>query len=285
MSGKTKIIIATALFSLGPIFVKALPLDGITVLWAVSFVVIAALLIRVISQGRSKELISFKGMGFWTLVFLGIITTSNNSLFNLSVKATTIANAVLTHYLAPIFLLFFGLYFFKEKIEKISIVALVISLTGLILMLTPQELSLGNMHFVGLLLGTASAVLFASEIIAKKKLSLSYKADVITIWFFVLTIILLLPFTSISSIGQMNIINWVMLVLYGTIVIALGVSLFISGTRDTKAQHIGVLSYLEPLGAIILGFLLLSEQLTVFTILGGALILFGGYLIMKHRNN
>ncbi|MDP2647977.1 MAG: DMT family transporter [Candidatus Yanofskybacteria bacterium] len=281
MSGKTKIIVATILFSLGPLFVKTLPLDGITVLWSVSFVAIATLLIRMLVQKRLGEFWALKKTSFLTLVFLGILTTVNNSLFNLSIKATTIANAVLTHYLAPVFLLFLGLYFFKEHIEKRSIVALLISLAGLALILSPQELTFDNTHFIGLLLGTASAVFFASEIVAKKKLSLHYKADIITIWFFMVTILLLLPFVSVASLWQMNTADWSMLILYGVIIIATGISLFISGTKDTKAQHIGILSYLEPLGAILWGIVLLSEELTIFTALGGALILFGGYLILK----
>jgi drug/metabolite transporter (DMT)-like permease len=160
--------------------------------------------------------------------------------------------------------------------------ALLISLAGLVLILFPQELTFKNSHFAGLLLGTASAVLFASEIIAKKKLALKHKGDVVTVWFFSLSILLLVFFASPESVSEMNIQNWLTLLVYG-IITSTGISLFISGTKETKAQHIGVLSYLEPLGAIIWGILLLSEGLTIFTFLGGTMILSSGYLIIRQN--
>jgi len=65
--------------------------------------------------------------------------------------------------------------------------------------------------------------------------------------------------------------------------VGIGITLFISGLREVKAQQGGMLSYLEPLGAVLWGILFIGETFSLITFLGGGLILFGGYLIIKQR--
>jgi len=65
--------------------------------------------------------------------------------------------------------------------------------------------------------------------------------------------------------------------------VGIGVTLFVDGLREVKAQQGGALSYLEPLGAVLWGILFVGEAVSLITFLGGGLILFGGYLIIKQR--
>ena len=81
-----------------------------------------------------KRLLDFIAYVILGVFGLGIFTTINNSLFFSAIKITTIANAILTHYLAPIFVFIFGLFLLKEKITKFYILALVylLLMSGLI---------------------------------------------------------------------------------------------------------------------------------------------------------
>jgi drug/metabolite transporter (DMT)-like permease len=47
------------------------------------------------------------------------------------------------------------------------------------------------------------------------------------------------------------------------------------------AQHAAVLGYIEPLAAVPLAFLFLSEFPPATTICGGILILFSGYIVIR----
>ena len=55
-----------------------------------------------LAQRRTTELLTL-GRSAGTVAGLAIFFTLNNVLFISAIKVTTIANAVLTHYLAPVF--------------------------------------------------------------------------------------------------------------------------------------------------------------------------------------
>jgi drug/metabolite transporter (DMT)-like permease len=56
--------------------------------------------------------------------------------------------------------------------------------------------------------------------------------------------------------------------------------LYFSALRQVMAQHAAVLGYIEPLAAVPLAFLFLSEFPPATTICGGILILFSGYIVI-----
>ena len=269
-SGYLKIIGATLIFSFAPIVVKLIQLDAISLLWTINVAGVGFLLLRLVQKGRIRELLR-PGKAVIVILALGLVFTINNALFLSAIKATTIANAMFTHYLAPFFLIFLGAFFLKEKIEKISVVAIFISLVGLFILLSSNELNLSNAHFLGILLGTLSAIFFAIEIAFKKHLSTFLKPDIITVWYVLLSVLFLLPFVSFSSIGGLDGGALLILFVSGIFIVTIGITLFISGLREVKIQHVGILSYIEQLGAIVWGSLLISEALPLTTLIGGAL--------------
>jgi len=284
LNGYTKIIIATLLFSLSPLFIRWIDLDAISLLWASSLITGIVLLSKTVIQGRTSELMRFN-KSLKLLIGLGFFTTINNTLFFTSIKITTIANAILTHYLAPAFVLILAISLLKEKITKISILALVLSFTGLGFMLYQNEFVFSNVHFLGLILGISSAIFFSLEISSKKILTRFYKADIINIRYLLISALLLTPFVSYDKILTIDMTGLSLLLVWSTFIIAVGITLFISGLKEVEAQHAGIISYLEPLGAILWGFLIISEIPTIETIIGGSLILIGTYFIIRNKTS
>ncbi|MBN1792975.1 EamA family transporter [Candidatus Woesearchaeota archaeon] len=280
MNGYLKIILATFLFSISPPIVKVISLDAISIIWAMNLTGVLVLTIRAIVHGRSKEVFDFKG-NFGVVLLLGITTTINNVFFLTAVKTTTIANAMLTHYLNPIFVILFGYILLREKVTKSTILALVMSLSGLAIMMLPNELTFSNAHFLGIMLGTGSAVFLGLEVVFKKMLSKRMPSDIVVLQYLTVPVILLLPFVSYKNLFSLDPAGIFGIIFIGTALIAGGITLFISGLKQVKAQKAGVLSYIEPLGAILWGLLILKEWLSLETIIGGLLILLGTYLVIK----
>ena len=59
--------------------------------------------------------------------------------------------------------------------------------------------------------------------------------------------------------------------------------LYYNALRKVMAQHAAILGYMEPLAAIPLAFLFLSETPSLVALFGGVLILFSGYLVIHSR--
>jgi drug/metabolite transporter (DMT)-like permease len=59
--------------------------------------------------------------------------------------------------------------------------------------------------------------------------------------------------------------------------------MYFTALKKVLAQHAAILGYIEPLAAIPLAFLFLSETPPLIALSGGALILLSGYLIVHSR--
>ena len=98
-----------------------------------------------------------------------------------------------------------------------------------------------------------------------------------------LIVLTLIPFVSYNEILSLDVFGLVSLIILGAVIIGVGNTLLTSGLKHVKAQHFAVISYLEPLGAIFWGLLIIAEIPAIETIIGGVLIIIGTYLIVRIR--
>jgi RarD protein len=277
-TGYRKILAATLLFSVNPALFRLVELDAISMLWTVNALAVLALAPKASLLRRNTGILERSG-GLVPLLLLGVSFTLNNTLFITAIKATTIANAVFSHYLAPVFLLILGLVFLREKPTAVSILAVAVSLTGLFFILSPSPIRLSERHFAGTLLGTASAVFFSLEIMLKKTLTRNYDVEVIVILYLALSVLLLLPFISVPAILSLRAVDAALLLISGIVCSAAGITLFTAGLKEVAAHRAGVMSYIEPAGAVLWGSVAAAELPGRAVLAGGLLILLGISLI------
>ena len=87
----------------------------------------------------------------WLLVLTTIFIAIQVFTYFEAYKRTTFANAVLLHYTAPIFVALFAPIFLKEKIEKITIVSLILSFSGVYLIFFQTGFSLTSVDTIGVI--------------------------------------------------------------------------------------------------------------------------------------
>ena len=56
---------------------------------------------------------------------------------------------------------------------------------------------------------------------------------------------------------------------------------FLGGLRRVRADHAAILTYVEPVSAVVFAALFLGESLTLPTIVGGALVVGGGVMVAR----
>ncbi|MCX6818806.1 MAG: DMT family transporter [Candidatus Aenigmarchaeota archaeon] len=271
------IIISMLIFGFYGIFIKAIALSPQVLLFFFQvFGAIGSLLLLL----HYKMKFSIKG---FVLLLLGLAAVAllNDLLYFNAFKLTTISNSILVHYTAPIFVAVLAPFLLKEKLERITIAALMLSFFGLLLILY-SSLNI-NTSWLGILFALASGVMYAFMIIAYKKILRHLGVYVVNFYRFVLGTLVLLPFVLIEKPVFMQAdIYW--LIIFGLVFAILAVSLNIEGIKRVKAQHVGIIGYMEPVAGTLYAILLLSEIPTLFTLIGGAFIILGGYLVIRAKD-
>jgi drug/metabolite transporter (DMT)-like permease len=134
---------------------------------------------------------------------------------------------------------------------------------------------------MGILFALGSGVMYAFTLIAYKKLLQNLNVYVVNFYRFLISTIILLPVIFIEPITRQA--DILLLIGFGVLFAVLAVSLHTHGIKRIKVQHAGILGYLEPVAGTLYAILLLSEVPTIFTLAGGALIILGGYLVIKSK--
>jgi len=219
------------------------------------------------------------------LSLIGLLVGLNNGFFYAAIILTTVANAILTHYLEPILLvLIFAPIVLKQKTKRKHIVASVFGFAGLLIILWPQINSAGIN--IGILLGLASAVFFAWYTAIESKLATTTKINslVQVLYKNGVPALLFLPFVvnRFITVG----IDWedfVKLAFFGVLVLGVSFVFLYRGLAKVSSQNASVIFYGEPVGAIILASIVWNESLSATIVIGGILILVAGFMAVRNK--
>ncbi len=210
-------------------------------------------------------------------LLLGIVSAINMLTYYFAFKETTIANAVLTHYIAPVIVAALAVVFLKEKVSWLLILAMLVASVGLWIML--NGFSLNEEHSAGIVAGIVSGVAYALIVILGRLYARQYHPVVLTFLVNTTIVMLLAPF--VREFSQRAI--WTYL-LIGVVHSTIAPVLYYQGLRFVNATRTAVLGYLEPLCAILFAMFFLDEIPDIRSLGGGIMILFSGYLTVRSNH-
>ncbi len=218
------------------------------------------------------------------LLILAIISLANTLSYFIAFKNTTIANAVLTHYTAPVIVAFLAPLFLKEKLTIKILISIVIASAGLWIMLgfSPSEfmslLFKGDANAIGIFSGLLSGLAYAVLIIVIRVLAQSFNPFVMTLFQNLIIAFILLPFVEIPE--NFSSALWAFAVM-GIVHSTIAPVLYFRGMKEVTANKAAIIGYLEPVCAILLGMIFLHEAVNLSIIIGGAMILYSGYITVR----
>jgi drug/metabolite transporter (DMT)-like permease len=227
-----------------------------------------------------------RGKGLSQLLIIGPISLANSFSFFYAYQNTTVANAVLTHYTAPVLVAFLAPIFLKERLTARVLSAVASATLGLWIMLDvspPRFFSLlieGDRATGGILAGLFSGFCYAVLVILFRVLSPAHHPHIMTFVQNLTIAAILLPFAATSPFSGSFL--WAYAVM-GVVHSTIAPVLYFRGFKEVTANRAAILGYLEPVCAILLGVLFLGEGVTYKTVLGGCIILFSGYLTVKDK--
>ena len=219
----------------------------------------------------------------WLLLLSGMAMGVNWILLFEAYKYTTISAATLSYYFAPVIVTVACPLLFKEKITPKQILCFVLSTIGLVLVILFEEklnldavnLLAGREHLIGVLFGLGAAVFYATVILLNKCIK-QVAGIQRTFLQFVAAIMILVPYVACTGgvqLGGLNGKGWICLVIVGVIHTGITYCMYFTSLKELKGQEISILSYLDPLVAVLVSVVVLGEQMTWLQVLGGVLIL------------
>ncbi len=193
-------------------------------------------------------------------------------------RYTSVASATLCYYMAPVIVLLLSPLLLRERLTARKLVCVLIALAGMALvsgLFEPGQGDANSLH--GVLLGLSAAVFYAGVILTNKRISGISPTDRTIIQLGVAAAVLL-PYTLLT--GELfslsaQPLSWVMLAVVAVVHTGLAYTLYFGSMSLLRAQTVALMSYIDPLAAILLSALLLGEPLTPLTFLGALLILGG----------
>lgn len=237
-------------------------------------------LLPIVFLTRKPEVMS-AARSWRTMLSLGFLLALGWTMLFHSMKLIAIANAVLLNYTAPIFVALLAPLFLKEKLEKSTLLALAISVAGIVFISYQQNLQisdLNDLNLLGVILGLLAGLAYAGFIIVSKRALSSFSSQVVAFYSYSVASILLFPFV-IGTDFSPDLASWILLLVLGVFNTGFAVTLYLKGLGMVKAQKAVVFTYLEPASAVVFGFLFLAQPPTPLMLVGGFLILIAGYIV------
>ena len=206
------------------------------------------------------------------LLFSGMAMGINWILLFEAYKYTTVSVATLSYYFAPVIVTAVCPILFREKLTKKQIICFLMSTAGLVLITGIGEM---NGSYLGILFGLGAACFYATVILLNKFIK-NVEGIHRTFLQFLAAIVVLIPYVALTggvSLGTLNSTGWVCLLVVGLVHTGITYCMYFSSLKELPGQKAAILSYIDPLVAVLVSVLVLGETLTVQQAIGGALIL------------
>ncbi len=243
---------------------------------AIGAVVLAVVVL--VRRRKRRCVIPLKMLGMLALngAFLGI----NWMLLFEAYNHTTVAKATLCYYLQPTLVLLLSPWLFHETLTKTNLLCAAGSLGGMVLVSGVIGADGAPQDGKGILLGLGAACFYAAVVILNKRLGNVdiYEKTLVQLASAALVVV---PYTAAT--GGFDGVAWDarligLLLLVGVVYTGVVYVLYFGSMTGLRAQTISMLSYIDPITALIVSVALLGEPLTVGAAVGAVLILGCAYI-------
>ncbi|MBQ2955786.1 MAG: EamA family transporter [Clostridia bacterium] len=209
------------------------------------------------------------------LILSGTFIGFNWILLFEAYRYTSVAVATLCYYMAPMIVILVSPLLLHERLTGRKLICLLITLAGMALVSGVFDPSSGKTGAKGVLLGLAAAVLYAGVMLTNKRISGVPAMDK-TISQLSVAAVVLLPYvllTESAPLAAYTPLCIAMLAVVAVVHTGLSYALYFGSMKDLPAQTVALMSYIDPVVAVLLSALVLKEPMSLPGALGAALIL------------
>ncbi|MCU9601216.1 DMT family transporter [Pallidibacillus thermolactis] len=285
MTGKIKMIVTMLIFGSVGLFVKNINLSsseiallrgviGCITLIAAGLLINQTIRFRTTKKNIMLLCLSGGALGFnWMFLFEAY-------------RYTTISNATISYYFAPIFVMILAPFILKEKMARFKVGSIIAAIIGIFFIVGIDNGDRTSQHHVmGVFFGLLAAAFYASVMFINKFIR-NLSDQETTIGQLAMASIVILPYVFVTeglNVKNLDIQSLLFILIVGILHTGFAYMLYFSALKQLDGQRIALYSYIDPIFAIVLSALLLNETFTFIQAVGGTLIL-GATFINEQKN-
>jgi len=277
---ETGLILSMLIFGTIGIFRKYIDLPSGFIAFARGLVGSIFLVLLLTLRKQKRKTIEKKKL--LPLFVSGIFLGFNWILLFEAYRYTSVAAATLAYYMAPVIIIFAAAFLFREKLTLQKILCSAAALIGMALVSGIFDAGFsGSKELIGIGFGLAAAVLYASVVLMNKKLGdiPAYEKTILQLASAAVVILPYSLFTENISAASFDLGQIGMLVLVGILHTGIAYALYFGSLEKVSAQNAAILSYIDPISAVLLSAFFLGEAMGTMQIIGAVLVLGASILI------
>lgn len=276
---KQALILSMTVFGTVGLFVRGIALPSTEIALYRGVLATAALLVYL---KLKKEPLRWQGIkhGLPLLLLSGLLMGLNWILLFEAYRHTTISAATLSYSFAPVLVTLLSPLLFREKMSRWQGICFGMAFAGLLLIIQPQAGD-GGRHLLGIAFGLGAAALYASVILLNKGIK-GISGTHRTVLQFLAAILTLLPYVLLKGgfhFAGLDPKGLVLLLALGLVHTGIIYSVYFSAIQSLKGHEIALLSFIDPLVAVLSSLLFLGEPMSAAQAAGGVLIL--GFILLS----
>lgn len=272
---RLKVLTAMIIYGTISLFVKNIALPSAAISMYRGFIG-APFLLLVMLLGRKKISIAAIRKNLLPLTAAGALLGLNWMFLFEAYKYTTVATATLCYYIAPVFLIVASAFIFKEKLTVKKVLCILAALAGMVFISGfLNQGSAGSNELKGILLGLVSAVFYAAIVILNKSLKdiSPYERTIAQLLISSVIMLIYNLFAGNLNSAPLNTTGLILLLVLGVVHTGLAYFLYFGSTADLSAQSLAIISYVDPVVAVLISAFIFKDNMGLFDIIGAVLII------------
>lgn len=274
-TARIQMVTAMTIFGTIGLFVRWIPLPSAVIALARGFIGMLFLLALMAVRKMPISREALRKNLFWLLIS-GALLGFNWILLFESYRYTSVATGTLCYYMAPILIILASPVVLRERLTAKKVLCVLAALGGMVCIsgvLSQGIPSAGELK--GILLGLAAAVLYAAIVLCNKQIH-AISAYEKTIFQLGISVLAMLPYCALTvspdalTFGPRVVF---MLLLVGIVHTGVTYFLYFGSMEYLSGQSVAVISYIDPVVAVIVSVLILREPMHLTEGIGAVLIL------------
>ena len=247
-----------------------------------AFAFVFLLIVSIIS-GSIKLMKTYRFTDYLIMAALGFIGLfAYSALYYFGIDQLSSQEACILNYLWPIMIVLFACIILKEKLTVRKIIALLLSFAGIVVLALGNADAGNGSRFLGIAACVGAAVCYGLFSVLNKKRGFNQSITMMIIWL-TTAVCSFIAGLFIESFKPIEGLQWLGMVWLGVVINAVAYLLWAIALKGAKdSAKIANLAYLVPFLSILLSWLVLKEQITIYALF--ALILIVGGILLQSIN-